>query len=206
MLKISDLSLTYPNKKTILKDFNLQAEQGELILLKGRNGCGKTSLLHAICGIIPHHLEAEVNGSISFKGQAVHKKNSDEIFGMLYQNPDHQLFFPETMQELVFSLENRLKTKSEINKRLSCFKEEFPLEKLLKHNPLKMSFGEKKMLCLTSLLMDDPPIILIDEFSNGLSQFNMNICLNLIKKKDKIWIISEHSDHLDSLADRIVRL
>ncbi|MDZ4182135.1 MAG: ATP-binding cassette domain-containing protein, partial [Candidatus Cloacimonadaceae bacterium] len=100
MLEIKQLSLSYPKAdKALLEGIDIRLAPGEMLILKGANGSGKTSLLNCLAGIIPEHVHAHLSGSILLSGNDLGSLPLRERFHYLaYQmsDPDTQIFFPDT--------------------------------------------------------------------------------------------------------------
>lgn len=208
MLKISNLSFRYPDKSWLIRNFTGDYKKGDIIGVKGPSGSGKTTVLNLICGVIPRIFKGDKEGKISYQDIDLSSYRLQEIapyISMLMQQPDYQLFFPVVEQELAFAPEN-LKEKPEvIEKKITNALNLLAIPQLRNVESHKLSFGQKKLVALASILTLDPSIYLLDEPTAGLSDFYINILADLIKQlahEGKIIFIADHNSHLLNLASK----
>lgn len=167
--------------KTILSNINVKFEEGNVYLLQGHNGSGKTMLLRMICGFIKPSY-----GSVSY--------STNYSYGVIIENPT---FFE---QETAFY---NLKYLADINKKIGKEEIENWLGKfnLLEYKNKKVksfSLGMKQRLALCQAFMENPDVLLLDEPFNALDNENLKITHQLIqeeKKSGKIIIIASHGDY-----------
>ena len=116
MLKIRDVTVIYPDKTKAIDSLSFTLEENETIALIGENGAGKTSLLLAIVGILEL-----ASGTIEVNGIQLNKKNANEIrkqIGLVFQNPDDQLFMPLIYDDVAFGCRNYGLPEAEIQIRV----------------------------------------------------------------------------------------
>ena len=213
MLQVQNLYLCYPEQsKPIFEKLSFELQEGELLWLKGPNGCGKTSLLNCISGIIPMRIKTEFNGTIKLNNIDLNPVPINERFRYLaYQmsDPDNQIFFPRVEKELSFALENAGLTIPEMKERILQASKDFGLQEFWETEPGKLSRGEKKLLVLAFCSAQDTPLYLLDEPTSALS------CESILKVKNwlikllsqgKTVIMVEHNPNLSSLASQILDL
>lgn len=213
MLQVQNLYLCYPEQsKPIFEKLSFELQEGELLWLKGPNGCGKTSLLNCISGIIPMRIKTEFNGTIKLNNIDLNPVPINERFRYLaYQmsDPDNQIFFPRVEKELSFALENAGLTIPEMKERILQASKDFGLQEFWETEPGKLSLGEKKLLVLAFCSAQDTPLYLLDEPTSALS------CESILKVKNwlikllsqgKTVIMVEHNPNLSSLATQILDL
>jgi len=211
MLKIVNLSLSF-GVEPLLTQLNLSVSPGQLCLLKGANGSGKSSLLNAISGVIPQHTGAEISGQISFSGIDLTAIPLREIFHHLWyaqSDEDTQFFFPTCEAEMAFALENKGLPAYEISSRITASAGYFGLEPCLQQNPHNLSGGQKKLLLCAIGAALDPPLYLLDEPLAGLSHASAQLVINWLtelKKRGRTIVVTEHGDTLPELADVTVDL
>lgn len=200
-ISINDASKTIKGTP-VLKNITLQMEGGKCYGFKGKNGCGKTMLMRAICGLI--HLSS---GKITVNGKILHKDiDFPESIGVLIENP--------SFIDYLTGLEN-LKLLSDLKDKLST--EE--LESVLKMVGLdpkdkrvyrKYSLGMKQKLGIAAAVMGNPDIVILDEPINAIDQDGVLLVrkiLNELKEKGSIIIIACHDhEELQQLADVIIPL
>jgi cobalt/nickel transport system ATP-binding protein len=185
MLEIKNVSISYPDGLEIFNDFSFFAENGENIALIGDNGAGKTTLMLAITGILP------IKGKIIVDNVILGKKTIDIIrkkVGLIFQNPDDQLFMPTVYDDIAFGVRNFGIDTQKINK---IFKE-LEIEYLKNRSSLKLSGGEKRLVALAGVLVLEPKILLLDEPTAFLDNKSKKNLLNILKNLPQTMIISSH--------------
>lgn len=212
MIRLSDVSFSYhENKELTLKNINLEVEDGQCVLLSGKSGCGKSTLLMLINGIIPDHVEGDLNGEVYVNDYEV-KNNSvqkmAETVGSVFQNPKSQFFHLNTTDELLFSCSNKGINKNEMKERLKETRDLFQLEKLLNRNIFELSGGEKQKIACASVYAGSPAVFIFDEPSANLDQEAINELSDIIKKikaEGHTIIIAEHRIYyLMDICDRVI--
>lgn len=212
MLAVLELALSYPRgDKPLFSGLCFNAGPGELILLRGPNGSGKTSLLNAISGVIPQRVKAELEGDIHLGETDLISLPLNERFRHLaYQmaNPDHQLFFPRVSRELSFSLENMGLPVEEIRARSAAAAQAFGLAGFLEREPATLSRGEKKLLVLATCAALKPALYLLDEPSAALDANSRKLMLAWLKselERGAIAVVAEHDSGFEALATQTLR-
>ena len=177
MIKLKNISFRYGSENTIskyaecLRNINLTAKTGELILLTGASGCGKTTMLRLINGLIPQFYQGEVIGEIFINGESINEYELYDtalITGTVFQDPRTQFYNVDTTGELAFGCENRGLSKHEIYARIDSTVARFHMEALMDRNIFRLSDGEKQKIACASVDIADPKIILLDEPSANL--------------------------------------
>lgn len=210
MVKIENLNVFY-GEKQVLKNINLQIKDGECVVLTGESGCGKTTILNSINGILEKFTTAKIDGSVKIDDTDVKSKQMYEIamlVSSVFQNPKTHFFNINTTQELLFFLENIGLDRKEMDKRLEKMLEIFPIEYLLNRNIFDLSGGEKQVLCLASAYISGCKFMLLDEPTSNLDRKYIDILEKMLKilKKEKIsLIIAEHRlYYLMDIFDRLL--
>jgi len=211
--EIESLSIRYPGQsRDLLQDINIELDSGELLLIKGPNGCGKTSLLNAISGVIPQKIAAELDGTVSLNGVILNQIPLCERFHWLcYQmcDPDRQLFFPTPDQEIAFGMENLGIPTPDMQLRLAAAKQSFGISDWEGIAPQHLSHGQKKLLLFAVCAILETPLILLDEPVEGLAEsalLRLRNWLEECKAQGKIILIAEHSPALNDLSTRCLDL
>lgn len=160
MLKIENLSVKYPDGTLAVNDFSISIGGGEKIALVGANGAGKSTLMLAIEGVISSE------GRISVDDLVLSKDNISDIrqkVGMLFQNPDDQLFMATIYDDIAFGPRNMGLDEESVRYRVEDRLKLLGIEHLRDKTPLKMSGGEKRMAALATVLAMKPSVMLLDE-------------------------------------------
>ncbi len=203
MLEIKDLEVNYGVIKAI-KGISFEVNQGEVIALVGANGAGKTTILHAISGLIPTR-----KGSILFEGQELTKTPPHKIVSMgMAQVPEGRRIFQQlsVLENLKLGSYTR-KDKEEIAGSLKTVYERFPrLEERKNQIAGTLSGGEQQMLAMGRALMSNPRIILLDEPSMGLSPLLVSSIFDIIKVISEggttVLLVEQNAKKALSIADR----
>lgn len=210
IIRAENLSFKYKDSEEGLFGLNFAVEEGDFVLLAGDSGCGKSSLIKCLNGLIPHLFEGKMEGSLSIDGGLLSEKPMSElskIVGSVFQNPRSQFFTTNSTAELVFAMENYGYSKEDMDKRLGELCEEFQLEGLLNRDILSLSSGERQMLALACSLSLKPRVMLFDEPSANLDYGNTMLLAKILKKlkQDGITIfVADHRFHyLKGLVDRV---
>ena len=163
-LSFEDLSFSYRDAPT-LKNISLHLEN-EFACLLGQNGSGKSTLLKCANGIIPKIIKGKFQGSVKVFGEDIKKKTVAQLahdIGMVFQNPDSQLFALTVEEELAFAPENLKLPRDEIGKRISEALHLVNMEGYGDNDPQELSMGQKQKICIASVLVMQPKILLLDE-------------------------------------------
>lgn len=202
---VSNLNYCYPDGTTALRDVSFDVEEGETLVIIGANGTGKSTLFMNLMGIL------EGDGHIEIMDLALNKTNVKEIrrkMGMVFQNPDDQLFCPTVMDDVSFG---PLNLGWDNNQVLAASHEALALvgmEGYGSRTSHHLSFGEKKRAAIATVLSMNPKILLLDEPTSGLdprssSKF-INILYNL-KSQGKTLLVVTHDIFLtQEIADRVL--
>ena len=213
LLKIDNVSFSYDNSKNNcnLADINQNIEKGEVILLCGESGCGKTTLTRMINGIIPNFFDGTRQGNVYLDGNLISEMPIYEIsryVGSVFQNPKTQFFNVDTTSEIVFGCENLAMNTDEIKNRLNYVVNDFKLQHLLDKNIFKLSGGEKQKIAGASVSAVFPDIFVLDEPSSNLdseSSWDLEDIIKKWKESGKTVIVVEHKlFFLSNVVDRVI--
>ncbi len=214
MITFSNINFHYKNNKTDkgnLIDISLTIEDGELVVLTGESGCGKTTFTRLINGLAPNYYPGTVTGELLLDGENIIGKSVAELgrtVGSVFQNPRSQFFNVDTDSELAFAAENIAMDPSEIIRRMDEVTEELDLTELRGRSIFELSGGEKQRIACGSVAVMHPKVIVLDEPSSNLdaeSIEKLKCVLAKWKKQGKTIIIAEHRlFFLRELADRLI--
>lgn len=208
-LQVRGLSLSFPQTQDpIWEDLNFTASAGEILAITGANASGKTCLIHALCGIIPQSIPAELAGDISLGSTDLREIPLCEIYRYMSVAPGDaraQMMFPTSELEIAFALENQGLPADEIRERIDQAVDYFGFNHLLLQDPQKLSGGEQRLLLFAICHAMQNPMLLFDEPEAGLSGSSMSLLMKWLKElraQGRIVILATHSEKLAALADR----
>ncbi|WP_461246902.1 energy-coupling factor ABC transporter ATP-binding protein [Treponema sp. R6D11] len=190
MLKLQNVTVIYPDKTKAIDDITLTVSEGENVALIGENGAGKTTLMLAIVGIL--ELSA---GTIEVDGIQLGKKTVNEIrkrIGLVFQNPDDQLFMPLVYDDIAFGCRNFGMSEDEIKTRVEQTLKQLNINHLSNHSTLRLSGGEKRLAAIASVLAMCPSILMFDEPTAFLDPKAKRALVEIFKKLNHTKIIATH--------------
>ncbi len=172
MIRFENFSFRYEESEDFtLKDIDLTVETGEFILLTGRSGCGKTTLIRSLNGLIPHFYPGEIKGTLSLDGQSLLKMNPSQLAGQIgtvFQDPRSQFFMTDTTRELAFGCENMGFSREETVDRIVKAASDLDLGTYLNRSIFDLSSGEKQQIAIGSVYALQPKVYIFDEPSANL--------------------------------------
>lgn len=210
-IKIENLNFRYPlGSVDTLKNINFTVNSGEYIVICGRSGCGKTTLLRMMkTALAP---KGEKNGRILFCG-----KSTDDIdlleqsrtIGFVMQNPDNQIVTDTVWHEMSFGLENLGLDNDEISLRLAETASFFGVDEWFNRKVSELSGGQKQLLNLAAIMAMQPSVLILDEPTSQLDPIAAENFLSAVRKINTelgvTVIIAEHRlEEIFSCADRVI--
>jgi cobalt/nickel transport system ATP-binding protein len=202
IINIENLSYSYPDGTNALDDLNFSMEKGEKVAVLGANGAGKSTFMLHLNGIL------EGSGNIEICGMQMNKKNLRAIrqkVGLVFQNPDDQLFCPTVFVDVAFGPQNMNLSKDEVSKRVERALKEVGLPGFEKRSPFHLSIGQKKRISLATVLSMDSEIIALDEPTSFLDPKGRREIMTLLSDIHKTMIIVTHDfDLAKTLCSRSV--
>ena len=213
MLKLKNISFRYnANSPSLINNFSFLAEKGDIIAVCGDSGTGKTTLLNIICSVIPKIFPGDLSGTISHNNIDISELSLPEVaprISLLMQHPDNQLFFPTVEQELAFAPENLKISAKDIIMRIDDVLAKLDIEDLRHKETASLSFGQKKLVTLASILTLSPDVYLLDEPFTGLSKEYVKLISNEIKIQadtGKIIFLAGHTNDIAQFANRTIEM
>lgn len=214
MIELKNISFTYENNRegdSQLRHVDLQVAQGELVILAGRSGCGKTTLTRVLNGLCPQFYPGELTGSYLLDGQDALKMPVHQLgtmVGSVFQDPRSQFFTTNTTDEIVLGVENIPLERSVMQQRVKAVCSQMNLQRLLDRRIFPLSSGEKQLIAIASVCTMEPKVIVMDEPSANLdsdAMVRLGALLYRLKEAGHTILLSEHRFHYvrDSF-DRLV--
>jgi energy-coupling factor transporter ATPase len=213
IIETKNLTYTYPGGKTpSIEDVSMNVEKGEFILITGPSGCGKTTLCRCFNGLIPNFYQGEIKGEINVTGLNPSKKHTYEMakhVGLVFQNPENQLFALSIEKDVAFGLENLGVDREEIRQRVDWALKQVGIYDLRERSPHEVSGGQQQRVAIASVLAMQPELIVLDEptsFLDPLSAKKIFTVINELNIKLGITVVLvEHRlDLTAKYASRII--
>lgn len=205
-LLLKDLTYTYPDGTEAISGINLSVAKAEFTGILGYNGSGKTTLLKIMDGLLK-----DFQGRVFLDGVDIRGLAPREIYrkmGIVFQNPNDQLFAPTVFEDVAFGPMNMGFTETEVKERVTDALRSVEMDDYAKKSIHHLSFGQKKRVCIAGLLSMGHEILLLDEPTAGLDPFGeyqmMNLLTRLNKEKDVTIVMATHSvDLVPVFLDRL---
>jgi cobalt/nickel transport system ATP-binding protein len=205
MVSLDKVTLEFDDGSVPVEKFSLEVSEGESVAIVGGNGAGKTALLHAIVGLVKIR-----SGKMTVAKLAMNKGNLLEIrrkVGLLFQNPDDQLFMPTALDDVSFAPINCKFDAKEAEKKAKRMLKYLNISELKDRSPMRLSGGEKRLLALAGILVMEPEIILLDEPSAYLDARSKGRLAEIIRELPQTKLIaSQDADFCGKVCDRSVAL
>lgn len=182
-----NLTFSYPDSPEVLRDISLEIRAGERVGIIGHNGCGKTTLFMLLCGVI-----APSSGEIFLFGRPVVPGQFRPEIGLLFQDPDDQLFSASVRDDIGFGPQNMGLSPEEIEMRVQAALEMTGTEALADRPPHHLSGGEKQMVAIAGLLAMTPQVMLYDEPTASLDLRTRRRLIHFLQQSPETMLISSH--------------
>jgi energy-coupling factor transporter ATP-binding protein EcfA2 len=167
LLIVDNVSFRYREREELaIKDISLQLDAGEVLLIAGASGCGKTTLARVINGLIPRSYKGELTGHVLIHGQDTARMSLAKIsrnIGTVLQDPERQILGTKVINEVAFGLENAGLSREEILNRTEVSMEHLRISELRDRDTFNLSGGEKQKVALAGVLAMEPSLLLLDE-------------------------------------------
>jgi len=189
VIETKDLTYTYPNAtKPAIHGVSLKIEKGEFVILTGPSGCGKTTLCRCFNGLIPHFYQGELTGEIqvaglNVAGNPIHKLTLH--VGLVFQNPENQLFALSVEKDVAFGLENLGVPREDMQKQVDWALETSGIYNLRERAPDELSGGQQQRVAIASIIAMRPEIMVLDEPTSFLDPMGAEKIFEVIDKLNK---------------------
>ena len=172
MISFQNFSFRYEESKDFtLRGIDMTVQTGEFILLTGRSGCGKTTLIRSLNGLIPHFYPGEIQGDLVMDGHSLLEMKPAQLAGQVgtvFQDPRSQFFMTDTTRELAFGCENMGLPREETIDRIAKTAKDLELADYLNRSIFALSSGEKQQIAVGSVYALSPKVYIFDEPSANL--------------------------------------
>jgi energy-coupling factor transporter ATPase len=189
IVETANLTYTYPGvTKPSITDVSIRIEKSEFTLITGPSGCGKTTLCRCFNGLIPHFYQGELNGELTTAGLDVAKHPIYELakhVGLVFQNPENQLFALSVEKDVAFGLENLGMPREEMRKRVDEAMKLTGIYDLRDRPPHELSGGQQQRVAIASVLAMRPEVIVLDEPTSFLDPLSAKRIFEVIENLNK---------------------
>lgn len=212
LIETRNLTYTYPGgTKPSLVDVSIRIEKGEFTLITGPSGCGKTTLCRCFNGLIPHFYQGELKGEVVVTGLKVAEKQIYELakhVGLVFQNPENQLFALSVEKDVAFGLENLGVPREELRARVDWALRLTGIQDLRERAPYELSGGQQQRVAIASVLAMQPEIIVLDEPTSFLDplgakkifedihELNKKLGITVVLVEHRLDLTARYADHI----------
>lgn len=205
MVEVDNVHFSYPDGHKVLKGLSFKINKGEKVALIGPNGAGKSTLMSQLNGV-----QLASSGRVVIDGLEVTKDNLKDVrrrVGIVFQDPDDQLFCPTVYDDVAFGPLNLGLPQDQIAARVNEALSVVGLEGFDERSSFHLSFGERKRLALATVLSYQPEILVFDEPSTNMDPLNRRNLINWLKLSDKTLLLCTHDlDIVLEVCDRCLLL
>ncbi len=189
-IKVDDIHFTYPDGHSVLKGLSCEIQPGEKVALIGPNGAGKSTFMGHLNGV-----SMATSGRVLINGLEIRKENLTEIrrqVGIVFQDPDDQLFCPTVFDDVAFGPLNLGLAKEEVHQRVAESLDLVGLSGFEERSSFHLSFGERKRLALATVLSYQPDILVFDEPSTNMDPLNRRKLIDWLQSSDRTILLCTH--------------
>lgn len=211
MISFQNFSFRYEESQDYtLRGIDMTVETGEFILLTGRSGCGKTTLIRSLNGLIPHFYPGEIQGDLVMDGHSLLEMKPSQLAGQVgtvFQDPRSQFFMTDTTRELAFGCENMGLPREETIERIAKAAKDLELVDYLNRSIFALSSGEKQQIAIGSVYALSPKVYIFDEPSANLDYAATKRLAEIMGKLKQdgytIFVVEHRFYYLRDLIDRV---
>lgn len=220
LIETKNLTYTYPGAtRASINDVTIAIEKGEFVLITGPSGCGKTTLCRCFNGLIPHFYQGELKGEIHVANQNVLEHQIYELakhVGLVFQNPENQLFALSVEKDVAFGLENLGTPREEIRKRVDWALGLTGIYDLRERAPHELSGGQQQRVAIASVLVMQPEVIVLDEptsFLDPLSakkifevihDLNSELGITVVLVEHRLDLTARYANHIIVMDEGVI--
>jgi energy-coupling factor transporter ATPase len=212
VIETRNVTYTYPGApKPSIADVSIDVEKGEFTLITGPSGCGKTTLCRCFNGLIPHFYQGEMKGETVVSGLNVSEHPIYELakhVGLVFQNPENQLFALSVEKDVAFGLENLGVPREEMRQRVNEALNLTEIYDLRERAPSELSGGQQQRVAIASVLAMQPEVLVLDEptsFLDPLSakkifevirDLNRKLGITVVLVEHRLDLTARYADHI----------
>lgn len=217
IIETESLTYTYPSgTKPSIRDVSIKIDKGEFVLITGPSGCGKTTLCRCFNGLIPHFYQGELKGEITVAGLRISEQPIYEMakhVGLVFQNPENQLFALSVEKDVAFGLENLGVPREEMRKRVDWALNLTGIYDLRERAPHELSGGQQQRVAIASVLAMQPEIIVLDEPTSFLDplgakkifeviyDLNRKLGITVVLVEHRLDLTARYANHIAVMDD-----
>jgi len=198
VIKIENLTYTFPDGHAALRGVNLTVEKGMRMAIAGKNGAGKSTLLLHIAGLL------DGDGIIEVAGMRRNRKTISAIrnrIGFLFSQVEYQFIMPDVLNDVILGLSKASCAPDDTYTAAMEWLSRFGIAYHARRSPLDLSSGEMKRAALAGIMAGSPDILLLDEPLNNLDRENSEVLVNLLREQETTMLFSTHRAFMiDTLA------
>ncbi|UCC27560.1 MAG: ATP-binding cassette domain-containing protein [Candidatus Bathyarchaeota archaeon] len=222
IIEAKNLTYTYPGgTEPAIKNVSLTIEKGDFVILTGPSGCGKTTLCRCFNGLIPHFYAGRLEGELSVARLNVIERPIYEMarhVGLVFQNPENQLFALSVEKDVAFGLENLGLPRDQIRERVDWALQMTGIEELRERAPHELSGGQQQRVAIACVLAMQPEVMVLDEPTSFLdplgaqkifevvSELNRKLGVTVILVEHRLDLASKHANHVIIMNERTIVL
>lgn len=207
-IEVEHLSFSYPSGAVALDDITFSIAEGESVGLIGPNGAGKSTLLMHLNGILPERISDAT--PVRVFGESISRRNLYRVrraVGLLFQNPDDQLFCPTVFEDVAFGPVQFGHNGANLDEVVRMVLDQVGLGGYGARSPHQLSHGEKRRACIAGLLAYAPRVLLLDEPTSGLDPRGRRELRDLLKTLPVTKLVASHDlEMISELCSRVIIL
>ena len=212
IVQANHLSFTYTGaSKPSIEDISIGIAPGEFVVLTGPSGCGKTTICRCLNGLIPNFYSGDFAGELIVDGMSVKQHTTAELaphVGMVFQNPENQLFSLSVERDVAFGPENLGLRRKETRKRVNWALDVTGISPLKDKPPYELSGGQQQRAAIAAVLAMQPKVMILDEPTSFLdpksaleileviSDLNKKLGITIILVEHRLDIVSKHANRV----------